>query len=75
MPTGGVSLENAGEWIAAGAVAIGAGTALIDRKAVAEGDYAAITDRARRFVEAVRSARAPLADVPTPDAAAAGRCK
>lgn len=75
MPTGGVSLENAGEWIAAGAVAIGAGTALVDRKAVAEGDYAAITERARRFVEAVRRARAQLADVPTPDAAAAGRRK
>jgi 2-dehydro-3-deoxyphosphogluconate aldolase/(4S)-4-hydroxy-2-oxoglutarate aldolase len=57
MPTGGVSLENAGAWIAAGAVAIGAGTALIDAKAVAAGDYATITERATRFVEAVRAAR------------------
>jgi len=57
MPTGGVTLENAGEWIAAGAVAIGAGTSLIDRKAVEAGDYAAVADRARRFVDAVRAAR------------------
>ena len=33
MPTGGVSLTNAGEWIAAGAVAVGVGTALLDPKA------------------------------------------
>jgi 2-dehydro-3-deoxyphosphogluconate aldolase/(4S)-4-hydroxy-2-oxoglutarate aldolase len=57
MPTGGVTLENAGEWIAAGAVAIGAGTAMIDAKAVAAGDWAAITRRAASFVEAVRRAR------------------
>jgi 2-dehydro-3-deoxyphosphogluconate aldolase/(4S)-4-hydroxy-2-oxoglutarate aldolase len=57
MPTGGVSLENAGDWIRAGAVAIGVGTALVDPKLVASGDYAAITDRAKRFVERVSSAR------------------
>ena len=53
MPTGGVSLANAGEWIKAGAVAIGVGTALVDGKAVAAGDYAAITASAGAFVEAV----------------------
>jgi 2-dehydro-3-deoxyphosphogluconate aldolase/(4S)-4-hydroxy-2-oxoglutarate aldolase len=57
MPTGGVSLENAGDWIKAGAVAIGAGTALIDRSAVERDDFAAITERALRFVEAVAIAR------------------
>jgi 2-dehydro-3-deoxyphosphogluconate aldolase/(4S)-4-hydroxy-2-oxoglutarate aldolase len=57
MPTGGVTLENAGAWIAAGAVAIGAGTAMIDATAVAAGDWAAITRRASAFVEAVRRAR------------------
>jgi 2-dehydro-3-deoxyphosphogluconate aldolase/(4S)-4-hydroxy-2-oxoglutarate aldolase len=57
MPTGGVTLENAGDWIAAGAAAIGAGTALVDRKAVNAGDYAAIADLARQFVDAVRAAR------------------
>ncbi|MEW5981668.1 MAG: bifunctional 4-hydroxy-2-oxoglutarate aldolase/2-dehydro-3-deoxy-phosphogluconate aldolase [Acidobacteriota bacterium] len=57
MPTGGVTRENAGEWIRAGAVAIGVGTALVDRKAVAEGRFDNITSLARHFVEAVRSAR------------------
>ena len=57
MPTGGVSLDNAGDWIAAGAVAIGVGTAMVDAKAVAAGDWAAITQKAARFVEAVRRAR------------------
>lgn len=58
MPTGGVSLENAGDWIKAGAVAIGVGTAMVEAKAVAAGDWAAITARAQRFVEAVAAARA-----------------
>ncbi|HSK08114.1 MAG TPA: bifunctional 4-hydroxy-2-oxoglutarate aldolase/2-dehydro-3-deoxy-phosphogluconate aldolase [Vicinamibacterales bacterium] len=57
MPTGGVTRENAGEWIRAGAVAIGVGTALVDRKAVAERRFDAITANARHFVEAVRLAR------------------
>ena len=57
MPTGGVSLENTADWITAGAVAVGVGTALVDGKAVAAGDYAAITARATRFVDAVRRAR------------------
>ncbi|MFO7692857.1 MAG: bifunctional 4-hydroxy-2-oxoglutarate aldolase/2-dehydro-3-deoxy-phosphogluconate aldolase [Vicinamibacterales bacterium] len=57
MPTGGVSLENAGDWIRAGAVAIGVGGALVDPKLVAADNYAAITERARRFVERVRTAR------------------
>jgi 2-dehydro-3-deoxyphosphogluconate aldolase/(4S)-4-hydroxy-2-oxoglutarate aldolase len=57
MPTGGVSLENAGEWIRAGAVAIGVGGALVDPKLVAAGQYAAITERARRFIERVKTAR------------------
>jgi 2-dehydro-3-deoxyphosphogluconate aldolase/(4S)-4-hydroxy-2-oxoglutarate aldolase len=57
MPTGGVSLENAPEWIRAGAVAVGVGGALVDPKLVAAGNYAAITDRAKRFIERVKHAR------------------
>ena len=57
MPTGGVSITNAGDWIKAGAVAVGVGTALVDGAAVAAGDFAAITDKAVRFVEAVAAAR------------------
>ena len=57
MPTGGVSIDNAGEWIRAGAVAIGVGSALVDSRLVAAGDFAAITGRAARIVEHVRAAR------------------
>jgi len=57
MPTGGVTLANAGEWIKAGAVAIGVGTALLDTKAIAEGHFAKITEYARTIVQAVQAAR------------------
>jgi 2-dehydro-3-deoxyphosphogluconate aldolase/(4S)-4-hydroxy-2-oxoglutarate aldolase len=57
MPTGGVTRENAGDWIRAGAVAIGVGTALVDRSLVQEGKFAEITARARQFIDAVRLAR------------------
>jgi 2-dehydro-3-deoxyphosphogluconate aldolase/(4S)-4-hydroxy-2-oxoglutarate aldolase len=63
MPTGGVTRENAGDWIRAGAVAIGVGTALVDRKAIAEGRFAAITANARHFVDAVQQARGTAAGV------------
>ena len=58
MPTGGVTLANAGDWIKAGALAIGVGTALLDTKAIADGNYRKITDNARTLVEAVQAARA-----------------
>ena len=57
MPTGGVSVDNAGEWIRAGAVAVGVGSALVDARVVAAGDFAAITARAARIVANVRAAR------------------
>lgn len=57
MPTGGVSLDNAGDWIRAGAVAVGVGTALLDTKAIAAGDYGVITANARRLVASVTAAR------------------
>ena len=57
MPTGGVSLANAGEWIRAGAVAIGAGTALVDPALAEAGRFPEITSRAREFVAAVAAAR------------------
>jgi 2-dehydro-3-deoxyphosphogluconate aldolase / (4S)-4-hydroxy-2-oxoglutarate aldolase len=57
MPTGGVSLDNAGEWIRAGAVAVGVGTALLDAKAIAAGDYGVLRANAERIVANVRSAR------------------
>ena len=58
MPTGGVTPANAGDWIRAGAVAVGIGSALVDAAAIERGDWAAITDRARAAIAAVESARA-----------------
>ena len=57
MPTGGVTRENAGDWIRAGAVAVGAGTALVDPKAIAAKRFDVITENARQFVAAVQAAR------------------
>jgi 2-dehydro-3-deoxyphosphogluconate aldolase / (4S)-4-hydroxy-2-oxoglutarate aldolase len=56
MPTGGVSVENVGEWITAGAVAVGAGGNLT--AGAKAGDYASITLLARQFVEKIKEARA-----------------
>jgi 2-dehydro-3-deoxyphosphogluconate aldolase/(4S)-4-hydroxy-2-oxoglutarate aldolase len=57
MPTGGVSLDNAGDWIRAGAVAVGVGTALLDAGAIAAGDYGVLRANAERIVGNVRAAR------------------
>lgn len=57
MPTGGVTLDNAGEWIRAGAVAVGVGTALLDSKAIAAGDYGVLRANAERIVANVKAAR------------------
>lgn len=57
MPTGGVTLDNAGDWIRAGAVAVGVGSALVDAKAIDDGRFEVITDNARRVVASVAAAR------------------
>jgi 2-dehydro-3-deoxyphosphogluconate aldolase/(4S)-4-hydroxy-2-oxoglutarate aldolase len=57
MPTGGVTLDNAGDWIRAGAVAVGVGTALLDRAAIAAGNYSVLRDNAARIVAGIRAAR------------------
>ncbi|MEO8099197.1 MAG: bifunctional 2-keto-4-hydroxyglutarate aldolase/2-keto-3-deoxy-6-phosphogluconate aldolase [Acidobacteriota bacterium] len=56
MPTGGVSVDNVGTWISAGAVAVGVGGNLI--AGAKTGDYKSITELAKRFLEAIRKARA-----------------
>jgi 2-dehydro-3-deoxyphosphogluconate aldolase/(4S)-4-hydroxy-2-oxoglutarate aldolase len=58
MPTGGVTLENAGEWIRAGAVAVGLGSALLDATAIGSGRFDIITANARTVVANVAAARA-----------------
>jgi len=60
IPTGGVSLKNAGELIAAGAFALGVGADLVDLAAIRKGDVASITAKAREYVEAVAAARRPM---------------
>jgi len=60
VPTGGVNLDTVSNFIAAGAAALGVGGELIDRNAMQSGDSAIIENLARRFVEAVRSARQVL---------------
>lgn len=58
MPTGGVNEDNVGEWIRAGAVAVGAGGALTG--GAKDGDYGKITETAKKFVENIKAARAAL---------------
>ncbi|ACY49155.1 bifunctional 4-hydroxy-2-oxoglutarate aldolase/2-dehydro-3-deoxy-phosphogluconate aldolase [Rhodothermus marinus] len=58
MPTGGVTLTNAGEWLRAGACAVGVGSALLDRAAIAEGRWEKLTENARTLMESIRQARA-----------------
>lgn len=57
VPTGGVNLNNAGEFIKAGAVALGVGSALVNNKVIAEGQLNLLTEQARRLVEAVQVAK------------------
>jgi 2-dehydro-3-deoxyphosphogluconate aldolase / (4S)-4-hydroxy-2-oxoglutarate aldolase len=53
MPTGGVTIDNAGEWIRAGAVAVGIGSALVDAGAIDRGEFGVITEKARRVLASV----------------------
>ncbi|MFS8579023.1 MAG: bifunctional 2-keto-4-hydroxyglutarate aldolase/2-keto-3-deoxy-6-phosphogluconate aldolase [Novibacillus thermophilus] len=55
MPTGGVSVDNVGDWIRAGAVAVGAGSSLIGKPEV--DGYEKITETAKQFMEQIKLAR------------------
>ncbi|AYV73486.1 bifunctional 2-keto-4-hydroxyglutarate aldolase/2-keto-3-deoxy-6-phosphogluconate aldolase [Bacillus sp. PK3-056] len=52
MPSGGVTVENAAEWIKNGAYAIGTGSSLT--KGAATGDYEAVSREAEKFVAIVK---------------------
>jgi 2-dehydro-3-deoxyphosphogluconate aldolase / (4S)-4-hydroxy-2-oxoglutarate aldolase len=58
VPTGGVSLDTAAAFIKAGACALGVGADLVDLDALRRGQAATITERAKRYVEIVKTARA-----------------
>ena len=57
IPTGGVSLKTAADFIRAGAMALGVGADLVDMTALREGNDGLLTERARQFLEIVRTAR------------------
>jgi 2-dehydro-3-deoxyphosphogluconate aldolase/(4S)-4-hydroxy-2-oxoglutarate aldolase len=57
MPTGGVTVDNAADWIRAGAVAVGLGSALLDAKAIDAERFDVITANAARAVASVAAAR------------------
>jgi len=58
IPTGGVSVKTAADFIKAGAMALGVGADLADTKAIREGNARLVTERAREYVRLVQEARA-----------------
>jgi 2-dehydro-3-deoxyphosphogluconate aldolase/(4S)-4-hydroxy-2-oxoglutarate aldolase len=56
-PTGGVNLENAGEFIKAGACFVGAGSSLVDKKLIVGKKWHEISEMAQRFREVIRNAK------------------
>jgi 2-dehydro-3-deoxyphosphogluconate aldolase/(4S)-4-hydroxy-2-oxoglutarate aldolase len=60
MPTGGVNLQTAADFLRAGAVALGIGGSLVDGKSLVAGNMAMIESLARQYVQIVRETRAAL---------------
>lgn len=58
IPTGGVSIKTAADFIAAGASALGVGTDLVNTKAIKEGHPEVVTEAARKYIEIIKEARA-----------------
>ena len=61
MPSGGVSAANIGDWLAAGAVAVSAGSELCPVDLARQGRFDAIAERAREIVAALDAARSGIA--------------
>jgi 2-dehydro-3-deoxyphosphogluconate aldolase/(4S)-4-hydroxy-2-oxoglutarate aldolase len=57
MPTGGVDLTTAAEYLRAGACCLGVGTQLVEPRAVAAGDFDRLRELAAEYVEVVRQVR------------------
>jgi len=53
LPTGGVTVDNVGEWLSAGCFALGLGSALVDIKAIRSGNFNVLTENAKALVAAV----------------------
>lgn len=60
IPTGGVNLETAADFLKAGAAAVAVGGELIDAKTIAEGRYEVFEERARLYLAVVKKARAEM---------------
>ena len=60
IPTGGVNLETAGDFLKAGAAAVAVGGELVDAKTIKEGRFDIIEERARQYLAAVAKARAEM---------------
>ena len=59
IPTGGVSVKTAGDFIKAGSMALGVGADLVDTAAIRDGNAKLVTDKAREYVRLVQEARVP----------------
>ncbi|MDS0298389.1 bifunctional 2-keto-4-hydroxyglutarate aldolase/2-keto-3-deoxy-6-phosphogluconate aldolase [Halogeometricum sp. S1BR25-6] len=57
MPTGGIDIDNVADYIEAGAVVVGAGSAIMDADAIEAGDFDSITETAREFTRVIEDAR------------------
>ena len=57
LPTKGIDFETAGAYLKAGAIAVGAGTALVSKALMAAKNYAQISENAKKFSQIVREAR------------------
>ena len=60
IPTGGVNLETAGEFLKAGACAVAVGGELVDAKSIHEGRYDVIEERARQYLAVIAQARGEM---------------
>lgn len=60
IPTGGVTLTTAADFLHAGASALGVGTDLVNPVAIAKGEPQTITETARRYLQVIAQARIPI---------------
>ena len=60
VPTGGVNLETAGDFLKAGACAVAVGSDLIDGQTIKEGKYEIFAERAKAYLAAIAKARAEM---------------
>src|SRR5205814_9766374 len=60
IPTGGVNLETAGEFLKAGDCAVAVGGELVDAKAIKEGRFDLIEERTRQYLAVIAKARAEM---------------